>query len=202
MLFIFLSSLQGISQEPGIDTNKLYSSTAIYGETLTLVSWGIKYDRNILKKNKFYRCKINAGIGISAVGMYGSPLGVSCPVEVNLLFGSLHRFQLGFMALNIFWFTKDYHSSGLFGGGDYYGKNNFSTPFFIRLGYRYQKKNNIFLKTSIGPYLFEYYNNYPSSEFFPFNFSQVREDLYYPEDIVQIILFFLWPSIGIGVSLK
>jgi hypothetical protein len=193
LVLIFFSTVGKCQQ---INENEKSNSpkNAIYGENMMFLIFGVKYDRNILEKNNF---KLNAGIGLGSTVPLFIPASISCPVDVNVLFGKVHHLEIGVMILPTLWFSKNYTSTNFFGAGEKYTENANSMPAYIRFGYRYQKEKGIFVKINIGQPIISLYKNDP--EFISHNYifkankkNELAKELKAP--------LLLWPSVGIGYS--
>ena len=193
LLFLFKCPLTAICQLPDKQEKSFYASNALYVDNISGAFFGIKWDRNILRKNNF---KVNAAIGISTVPPIMIPANIGSPLEINFLYGLTHHLEIGLMAMPIYWFSEGFSYFSLFGKGPTYHKNALTISSFFRLGYRYQKGKGIFFKTSIGPPLLELFNNYPDYKYF--DYYKGHKEIEKTEN--NPILNLLWPGIGIGYS--
>jgi hypothetical protein len=194
VLFLVLTSFSAICQLLADKEKNSFPKNAIYLENTLFLINAVKYDRNIFTKNNF---KLNVGIGVGANAPLFIPFNISSPVDVTLLFGSVHHLELGLHAIPTFWFSKNYKSVDFFGGGETYTKNTTTTPLYFRLGYRYQKEKGLFFKANIGPPLSNLGKNDP--DFFNYNYATEPSEFKDVNSEVRPILF-LWPSAGVGYS--
>ena len=165
---------------------------AVYVENLVGLSFGINYERNLFSKSKY---KLNAGIGISSMVPLFIPKNISCPINVNFLYGSVHHLEMGLMVLPTYWYSKNYEAVDFFGDGEIYKENEVAIPAFFRVGYRYQKDEGLFIKALVGPPLFNLNKSDP--EFFNYNFISENNELGDVPANARMFLF-LWPSIAVG----
>jgi hypothetical protein len=193
LVLIFIST-DGICQQTSESEKNNSSKNAIYGENMMFLMLGVKYDRNILKKNNF---KLNAGIGLGSTVPLFIPDNISCPLELNMLFGKVHHLEIGVMIAPTRWFSKNYSDGTFFGVREVYTENISTIPAYFRCGYRYQKETGVFVKVNVGQPIMNLNKNYPN--FFSYNYiikSNQKSDL--PSGLKTPILF--WPSVGIGYS--